>query len=141
MIRLIIILYIKIDDVTSICSENFWTEECGDVSCGEGANMVQTFNNMNKAEMRSGLFILFFNIIQKYIIKKKIKSKFKKFNFILFINIFIIIIIIFININISEVNLRIISLKVTSGIMMALKRSGMTKFGGQLNIKKSRNTK
>ena len=46
--------------------------------------MVQTFNNMNKAEMRSGLFILFFNIIQKYIIMKKIKSKFKKFNFLLF---------------------------------------------------------
>ena len=42
--------------------------------------MVQTFIIMNKAEMRSGLFILFFNIIQKYIImkKKKIKSKFKK---------------------------------------------------------------
>lgn len=65
--------------------------------------MVQTFNIMNKAEMRSGLFILFFNIIQKYIIMKKIKSKFKNFNLILFINIFIIIIIIFININISEV--------------------------------------
>lgn len=44
--------------------------------------MVQTFNIMNKAEMRSGLFILFFNIIQKYIIMKKIKSKFKNFNFI-----------------------------------------------------------
>ena len=97
------ILYIKIDDVTSICSENFWTEDVREVSCGEGVNMVQTFNNMNKAEMRSGLFILFFNIIQKYIIMKKIKSKFKKFNLILFINIFIIII--FININISEVNL------------------------------------
>lgn len=66
--------------------------------------MVQTFIIINKAEMRSGLFILFFNIIQKYIMKK-IKSKFKKFNFLLFINIFIIIIIIFININISEVNL------------------------------------
>lgn len=65
--------------------------------------MVQTFIIINKAEMRSGLFILFFNIIQKYIIMKKIKSKFKNFN--LFINIFIIIIIIFININISEVNL------------------------------------
>ena len=84
--------------------QNFWTEEGEEVS-GEGVNMVQTFNNMNKAEMRSGLFILFFNIIQKYIIMKKIKSKFKKFNLILFINIFIIIIIIFININISEVNL------------------------------------
>lgn len=69
----------------------------------EDVNMVQTFIIINKAEMRSGLFILFFNIIQKYIIMKKIKSKFKKFNLILFINIFIIIIIIFINI--SEVNL------------------------------------
>lgn len=35
--------------------------------------MVQRFNNMNKAEMRSGLFILFFNIIQKYIINRTTK--------------------------------------------------------------------
>lgn len=66
----------------------FWTEEGKEVSEGGEGNMVQTFIIMNKAEMRSGLFILFFNIIQKYIIMKKIKSKFKKFNF-LYINIII----------------------------------------------------
>lgn len=45
----------------------------------EEVNMVQTFNIMNKAEMRSGLFNLFFNIIQKYIIKKKNQFKIQKF--------------------------------------------------------------
>lgn len=49
--------------------------------------MVQTFIIMNKAEIRSGQFIHFFNIIQKYIIMKKIKSKIKKYNYLYYKNI------------------------------------------------------
>lgn len=52
--------------------------------------MVQTFIIMNKAEIRSGQFIHFFNIIQKYIIMKKIKSKIKKYNYLYYKNIIII---------------------------------------------------
>ena len=67
---MVIILYIKIDDVTSICSENFWTEEGGEVVVGGKVIWFRPsllyINSRNERPAETS----FFNIIQKYIIMK-----------------------------------------------------------------------